>query len=499
MTYRKTWFDYVLLAVYSGICVLLLADTGYRFYQTCVGAPLAKLGMFLPFPVLFGLYPAIRLSSLAIRKRYSFSAHAQAMAEAFAVSVSFVFGTLIRLKEAIVWAGIYEEGAAVGFGAGEYYDRAVVKAGEGSRPLAHGMSDLFVRCLRLVFSFLGNSGSAAMLFQVVLQVAAMFFAYLAVKKAAGRFAACTLLLLLAFSGEFISRMNIMNPECLLLLLFLAGLYLTISFVRGALYGNGGSGSLPMAVFTGVVLGLLCYLELYCVILLVFLTGLLTGKSNVNGGRKRLRDRLFFALAGCFAGFFGAIALDALVSGISFYRGLTGWIKPYLHPLAFSLNTRANFLSISGKNSLFFIFLFVMAAFVVFSYKRGGREQIFSIWLLPCILVAPAFLFDFTVAGSCSLTLFFWYTIAAIGLQSVVFDGRAKLMQAKIEEINAAAEPIPATAIPAADAAVQKPRFLENPLPVPKKHVKKEMDYDYPVAPEMMHFDLELAEGDDFSL
>lgn len=118
MTYRKTWFDYVLLAVYTGICVMLLADTGYRFYQTCVGAPLAKLGMFLPFPVLFGLYPAIRLSSLAIRKRHSFSAHAQAMTEAFAVSVAFVFGTLIRIREAIVWAGIYDTGTEIGFGAG---------------------------------------------------------------------------------------------------------------------------------------------------------------------------------------------------------------------------------------------------------------------------------------------------------------------------------------------------------------------------------------------
>lgn len=501
MAYRKTWFDYLLLAVYTGICVMFLAYTGYKIYVTYVGAPLAKLGMFLPFPLLFCLYPGIRLSSLAIRKKYSFSAHALAMTEAFAVSVSFVFGTLIRMKEALVWAGIYDTGSEIKaeLGAGYYYDMAVVKASGGSEALAHGMSDLFVRCLRVVFSFLGNSVSAAMLFQAVLQVAAMLFAYLAVRKAAGRFTACVVLLLLAFSDAFISRIKVVNPECLFLLLFLAGLFLTICFVSGCLRGDRAWCRIPGAVLTGVLLGVLCFLDLYCVILLLFLAGLMTGKSDEHCERKCKVGRLFLALAGCAAGFVGAVGTDCLVSGLSFTQGMLVWANVYQQPDILNPDkwVWGRFVGI-GTNPLFFAVLFLLASFVVVSFLRVGKEQAFSLWFLPGILVTPAFLIDFSVAGSGGLTLFFWYTMAALGLQSVVLDGQAELMREKIEQINADFAPAP-EALPGADAAAQKPRFLENPLPVPKKHVKKEMDYDYPVAPEKMRFDLEPAEGDDFVL
>lgn len=503
MVYRKNWFDYLLLTVYTGICVMILAYMGNQIYVTYVGAPLAKLGMFLTFPVLLCLYPAIRHSSLTIRKKHSFSAHSLAMAEAFAVSVSFVFGTLIRIKEARIWAYIYEVGSSMeeglekGIEAGYYYDMAVVKIGEGSGPLSHGMSDLYVRCLRLVFSFLGNSVSAAILFQIALQLFAMLFAYLAVKKAAGRFAACTVLLLLAFSGPFIRRIDAVSPECLFLALFLAGLYLTVSFVKGSLRREGILSSLPGAVLTGVLLGVLCYLDLYCAILLLFLSGLLTGKADVAVGRKSLVGRLFLSLTGCITGFAGAAAIDVIVSGISFYREITVWLEPYRYPEL--LDMRVKHVSVIGIDYLFFVFLFLLASFVILSFLRGGKEQSFSIWFLPCILVTPFFLLDFSVVGAGGLTLFFWYSTAALGLRSVVLDGQAELMQEKIEKINAAAEAGPAAAEPAADASAQKPRFLENPLPVPQKHVKKEIDFDYPVAPDKMHYDLELTDGDDFAL
>ena len=46
-------------------------------------------------------------------------------------------------------------------------------------------------------------------------------------------------------------------------------------------------------------------------------------------------------------------------------------------------------------------------------------------------------------------------------------------------------------------AQEKSRFIENPLPLPKKHVKRTMDYDYEIAEEDMHYDVETAAEDDF--
>ena len=491
MTYRKTWFDYVLWAVYAGVCVILLAYVGNRIYVSYVGAPLATLGTFLPFPLLLCIYVGIRLSSQAMRKKYHMSAHTAAITESLVVSVSFVFGLIIRLREGLLMAPIYE--SAPSFEPGEYYEMAVVRAGAESPALAHGLSDLFVRSLRGVFSFLGNSMMAAMLFQILLQLLILLFAYLAIRKAAGRFAACTVLLLLAFSNVFIRKIYVIDPACMLLAVLTVGLWLVLSFVKETRGGKGGLGSLPGAAFLGIVLGLLCYLEMGLLLLFLFFAGLFTGKMS-GGGRKRLVGSLFLTLAGSAVGFLCAIGIDVSFSGISFEQGFMTWMAPYL-----SVGMEARMSGAIGAAYPFFAVLFLLAAFLGFEFIRGSREQDFTLWFLPCILVSPAFFLDFSVVGFGGAALFFWTVMAALGLKNAVFGGQAEALREKIEEINAAAVPIPAANPVAAASAEKKPRFLENPLPLPKKHVKREMDYDYEVAETDMHYQVEVAEGDDFDL
>ncbi len=502
MSYRKTWFDYVLWAVYAGICVMLLAYVGNHIYVFYVGTSLAKLGTFLPFPLLLCLYTGIRLSSQALRKKYRFSAHTAAMAESLVTSVCFVFGLILRLREGILMASVYE--AAPAFEPGEYYEMAMVRAGAASPALAHGMSDLFVRCLRVAFSFLGNSMMAAMLFQIFLQILTLLFAYLAVRKAAGRFAACTVLLLLSFSDAFIRKIYLIDPECMLLAVLLAALWLVLSFVKASLTGRGGRAGLAVAVLLGIALGVLCYLECGALILFLFLAGLFTGKLGAEGSRRRMAGCLFLTLAGSAAGFLGAVGIDASFSGVSFEQGLMSWLMPYL-----SLGMGARIFSVIGIEYPFFAMLFLPASFLVFEFLRGGRDQDFSLWLLPCILLSPVFLMDFSIVGFGGVVLFFWSVMAALGLKNTVFGGQAEALREKIEEINASVAPMPAVLTPAPAAAMvvseeapvsateEKPRFLENPLPLPKKHVKREMDYDYEVAEADMHYQMEVAEGDDF--
>lgn len=489
MTYRKNWFDYVLWAVYAGVCVLLLAYAGNRIYTIYVGAPLAKLGAFLPFPVLLCLYPGIRLISQTIRKKCRFSAHAAAMMEALVVSVSFVFGLLARLREGLFYTAGY--GAASAFEPGKYYELAVVRAGEGSAALAHGLSDLYVRCLRVVFSFLGNSMMAAILFQISLQLLAMLFAYLAVRKAAGRFTACAALLLLAFSETYIRKIYVIDPECLLLLVLLVGLFLVLSFVKAYLSGTDGIVMPLEAALLGVILGIFCYLEWGTLVLLLFLAGLFTGKKREEGGWKRLTESLVLVLAGAVVGFFVSIGVDASWSGISLYQGLMSWVTPYL-----SVRVGVRALDGAGTAYLFLVLLLLPASFLGFEFIRAGREQDYSLWFLPCILVSPAFFVNFSIVGVGSVALFFWCVMAALGLKNTVFGGQVEALLEKIEEINASAEPAPEIPGPVAVSG-EKPRFLENPLPIPKKHVKREMDYDYEVAEKDMCYQVEVAGDDDF--
>lgn len=497
MIYRKTWFDYVLWVIYAGICIILLGYVGYSMYSFYVGEPLASLGVFVLVALLLCLYPGSRALGRLIRKKYHFSNHFLSMTETLVVSVSFVFGTILRLKEGIIWASIFDGKDSV-LHAGEYYDLAMVRSGGGGFTFPHGISDLYVNCLRVVLSFLGNSAAAAALFQVFLQIAAMVFAYLAVRKAAGRFASCIVLLVLAFSNSCIHYVGVINPKCLLTALFLAGLYLVVSFVKASLAGRLIYGGLPGAFLLGIVLGFLCYLEMGCVVLFLFLTGLFTGKScEAAVGRKQQFGRLLIVIAGGIAGFFGAIAEDASASGVVFYQGLAWWADTYFSPDI----DRMRLLEVIYLEYPLFALLFLAASFVAFEFIRMGREQDFSLWFLPCIFITPSFLMDLSIGGFSIVVIFFWSVMAGLGLKNVLFGGQAELMKEKIEEINAAVpvEPVSAPAKEPVSAAVseEKPRFLENPLPLPKKHVKREMDFDHSVSEADMHYDVEVAEGDDF--
>ncbi len=48
-----------------------------------------------------------------------------------------------------------------------------------------------------------------------------------------------------------------------------------------------------------------------------------------------------------------------------------------------------------------------------------------------------------------------------------------------------------------EEAPQQVQFIENPLPLPKKHVKKIMDYPLQPDASQMHFDREVDPQDDF--
>lgn len=46
---------------------------------------------------------------------------------------------------------------------------------------------------------------------------------------------------------------------------------------------------------------------------------------------------------------------------------------------------------------------------------------------------------------------------------------------------------------------KKKNYIENPLPLPKKHVKKTMNYQTELTPDKMDFDIDIPESDDFDI
>ncbi len=164
-----------------------------------------------------------------------------------------------------------------------------------------------------------------------------------------------------------------------------------------------------------------------------------------------------------------------------------------------------------------------------------------LWILLCIAAAPTPLAVFGVQPFGLLSMYLWGVLAGLGLQNCIFGGQARLMQTMIEEINQAAGEIETVEEAGqmqedreknkdeliqeggkrdkaeeievldltkeetpeeqqqAEEPVKKPRYIKNPLPLPKKHVRRQMDYQYTVDDKDMNYDVEVGDDDDFDL
>lgn len=50
------------------------------------------------------------------------------------------------------------------------------------------------------------------------------------------------------------------------------------------------------------------------------------------------------------------------------------------------------------------------------------------------------------------------------------------------------------------AAPKRPgEYLDNPLPVPKRHIKKEMSYGFEPKEDQMFYDISVSDQDDFDI
>lgn len=242
---------------------------------------------------------------------------------------------------------------------------------------------------------------------------------------------------------------------------------------------------------GIVLGILIYLDIRSVTLLFFLVGIFTGKKEADEDLPTItvgQNILVFGVVEvfCVLAFFGSFLVDALGYGTEYMTELSAWGNYYLSEFWGSVLACMDQFMLDFP---FNILLIVTASFLVFGFRRSGKEQNFMLWILLCVCTAPTPMTGYGVLPYGTIALFVWCVLAGLGLQNCIMGDSAQVVQAKIEEINAAAQ---------VDEA-EKPRFIENPLPLPKKHVKREMDYEYPVAEEDMKFDIEVDDADDFDI
>lgn len=588
MTYRKTWFSCVTWLLYTILCIALLVYAGSVWAYYFAGVPFAKdfpdsiiaplaglsdgiligIGLLI-IPVTIGLYWVIRGIARQIRRKCAWKKSVIICFECITVLLIMAAGIVLRIDGAEYDIYMAENGLLSYYGRTQgmqYYDMAVVTAESSVSSFAVlGLRELYVLCLSIALSFLGNKIASAIIMQVFLQIIGMILVYAVTRKIAGRIPACTALLYLACSPCCIGMIACIDPEWLFFDLYMLGMLFAVGFVKS--YCANGLRR-PVAVIgaavLGAAIGLLAYLHP------VALTILIVMAAVVIGRKQRQEDKPLYYSAGVSA----VIIAVTFLASIASWLGVTAAVYYEKGTDAFKIIEQCirqlSFLQYDIVPSAEYpyhldIYLIgvsvVFAAFLIFEFLREGKEQNYTLWLLICILAAPTPLSALGQTGGeyffGILSLYVWAVLAGLGLQNCIFGGRAKVMQAVIEEINSSAEiekpeqsdelkiteeseepngsglldkpEEPEQIDEAKDKKMEvetiedeiiegeikedeiiedkieesestgKPRYFENPLPLPKKHVKREMDYQYPVDEKDMKYDIEVSENDDFDI
>ena len=415
-----------------------------------------------------------------------------------------------------------------------YYEAARVTEGQSIPQSVHGAVYFYVWLLHGVFRLLGNYASAGIWVQIVLQLAASFLLFLVVRKLAGFMAGLVVLGFCMCAPYMVASCLVLSPD--MLYFFLLTVAVSLMTVG---YGDRKTGEEREAwglnpaagFFAGAAAALCCYVDILGILLLlVAFGGIFRYREDVVAPGRKAAAALLCA-AGAILGFGACILLDAAFSGKAVPRVAAAWLSLY-RPSGFQLPAGVGVSGSVAESCL----LFGIMALGIFSFWFDKRKERISLAVLAAwgIMAAGCFgIFTDEMPGFLFLYLSL-VLLAGMGFGQCFYAEPAAqerkepaaaeqpdweiLMEARDgaeagqgpEQAREGPEPEraesgqpgqkqPAEAAQEAAQADRQVRFLENPLPLPKKHVKRVMDYSLPSGAQDDDFDYPVAEGDDFDV
>lgn len=449
--------------------------------------------------------------------------------ESILAALLFVAGLFLRAKE-----------MRADVDSSVFLDLAYVSSDGQTIPwLAHGAVYFYIWTLRIVFLLLGNKAAMALWLQIMLQMLGVLLLYYAVRKMAGKLPAIMMLVFFMLSSYMVEKAIVPSPEMFYLLLF--------SIVL--LYVSRGVDHAFRWLFwllAGVMAALLIYLDVAGLLLIPLMIGAIVTR------RKEAKRKIKSGILGVVAGLLLGVLSCVLVGALSSSKSVLGFMEEWMQLYRFEEPQFAVILSEFDMVWLMGILLCLMA-WGVFSPWHGRKTERFSIWII-CLLVAALLqcLGIFVEEMSGGIYIFLFSTIlAGLGVREsivvpveeisfaeamekkTISSDAAVKEQPKLQELGekdatetketlkdakAAAE-ISQTTVEAKETLEaderseekqeqkQEPEetreieYIENPLPLPKAHVKRVMDYELDFDPDYERdlggYDIYVPDDDDF--
>lgn len=495
MVWKKTWFSYVLWALYSVVVSVAFA-WGILLYIPPGGTSYLAAGivcLFFLFVYLFFFILKLFVQSLGERKLKK-SVKAFLNIALFLVVLCIFFIFQIR---SIANADIEELLAT------EYLTKSFVQDGIAVTKNIHGAEWLYLHLLRGLFIFVGNHAKSALWMQAVLQMAGSFFLYAGIKKIWGGISGA-----LGFAGlmlipAFVSERNVLTPLWMEFFLFAVGFYGVSLFLQQRWLGKvvGLPGYLGTFLF-GIYLSGVVYGDFPGILLLLLGVSVLwirpTEKAGNNMVHKELNKEFFIRtiqvlclLGGCMTG------LVLLFIGSSY--GFIDWWNSYAVQAGNILR-----LYFTNREAHCFIILIAILFGGIFQFFFEKREDSLSSMFFFALGIAGLWMAGFRMPQSKELWLLLLMTIcASISMgRSLSRVRKAEKKQEVTGKKETGTEEIKAEE-KAQEEEKTEIKFLENPLPGPKKHVARTLDFDLGDEQLMEHseldYDVKTSDDDDFDL
>ena len=495
MSWKKNAVSYVIWSVY-----ILLAGTALfrqaELIEEVIGggvyaeilATIAALAMAGGMVLLLHLFAGKNQG--AERKRIS----AYILLEAVLVVMLLLVGLWLRIR-LLPEAG--EQDA--------YFEIAKVADVDEIPRIVHGASYVYLMLLRFFFLFLGNKMIVGIWVQIIMQLLAALLLFFGVRKFSGSLAALIVIFFVICSDFTVQDAVILSPRILLLFLFALGISILCVCKTKKLQPC-------LFLLCGILAGMICWLDAGGIMLILIGAAVVFSEwEQKPGGMRRVAATVLLLVGGAI-GFFGVVAVDVACSQSSFGKVLYAWLQLYR-----SKTMNVNFGA--GDNiSPWGILLVVLLLINIFSFWLDRHHERMCVWAVAATAAAAAEYFGMlTEELPAAMYMFFSLTVlAGVGVQEcfrkeperVVSDEH--LEESKVKSFSEEVQPgnLEAMKIPQESAEIgesgktredKKPRFIENPLPLPKPHKRKVLDFDRNLSAEKWDFDYPVDENDDFDI
>lgn len=385
---------------------------------------------------------------------------------------------------------------------GPYYGAALVAEGNIIRFMGNGAEYVYLKFLHGLFMILGNKLAVGIWAQALLQMAAVLLLYFGVRKLAGAAPALVMLGFFMFARPVVRGALALSPEPLFLLLFACGF--------GMLAAGRESGSIGVFLTAGLWAGLTGYVDVTAFLLApVGMAAALEDRQGRSSARARAARAAVF-LAGIALGFVLGVWGGSYFLHKPFLAAVRVWGGVYAPGKYADLtDVLENGLAWQGP-------LAILLCFGVAGYWYHREREFMSGWVLAfCLAAAVQYAGIPTAQVPFFVYLFFLLTVlAGIGVGACLnvrevpegpglsaAEASPKAGEAGPEQARQRPERPEAQVQDSQvqDGAPEKPGFLENPLPLPKPHRKKVLDYAMEAKGEDDDYDYPVDENDDFDI